>query len=275
MVVVTDNNQTLAQQTATTLGEWVWDNRDALLAPFVSPADAIARTLQAPPDKAPIVIADTADNTGIGAAGDSTFLLQALIDRGVGGYAISPLWDPGAVGLAFEAGLGASLAMRIGGKLGPASGAPVDTTVTVMGLKRNGKQMFGGGSASLGDMAWLRIGDADDDERAIDVVCNTHRVQAFHPDCFAQVGLDDISAALQIHLSIGISIGVVIVLRIIWRLINKPPEFEPGTRFQHFAAHFGHYVLYAIMIIMPLTGYLGTDVGTHFFLVLSWNESRG
>ena len=136
------------------------------------------------------MIADTADNTGIGAAGDSTFVLQALIDRGVGGYAISPLWDPGAVDLAFEAGLGASLPMRIGGKLGPASGAPVDTTVTVMGLKQKGRQSFGGSSAPLGDMAWLRIGDAEDDDNAIDVVCNNHRVQAFHPDCFSEVGLD-------------------------------------------------------------------------------------
>ena len=188
VVVVTDNDPTLAQQSADELGEWVWDNREALLAPFVTPAEAVAQTLQAPPGEAPFVIADTADNTGIGAAGDSTFLLQALIDRGVGGYAISPLWDPGSVELAFEAGLGARLPMRIGGKLGPASGAPVDTMVTVMGLKRDARQRFGG--APLGDMAWLRIGDAEDDAGAIDVVCNTHRVQAFHPDCFAEVGLD-------------------------------------------------------------------------------------
>lgn len=190
VVVVTDDDAALAEQTASTLGQWVWEHRDALLAPFVTPAAAIAETLQAPPGNAPFVLADTADNTGIGAAGDSTFLLQALIDRGVGGYAISPLWDPGAVELAFEAGPGSRLPMRIGGKLGPASGAPVDTTVTVMGLKRDGKQRFGDASAPLGDMAWLRIGDAEDDDNAIDVVCNSHRVQAFHPDCFAEVGLD-------------------------------------------------------------------------------------
>ena len=44
--------------------------------------------------------------------------------------------------------------------------------------------------APLGDVAWLRIGDPDNDADAIDVVCNTHRVQAFHPDCFAEAGLD-------------------------------------------------------------------------------------
>ncbi len=190
VVVVTDGDQALASETASTLGRWVWENRDALLAPFITQETAIAHTLQAPPGDAPFVVADTADNTGIGAAGDSTFLLQALIDRGVGGYAISPLWDPGAVDLAFEAGLDAQLPMRIGGKLGPASGNPVDTTVTVMGLKRKARQSFGGANVSLGDMAWLRIGDADDDDNAIDVVCNNFRVQAFHPDCFAEVGLD-------------------------------------------------------------------------------------
>ena len=30
----------------------------------------------------------------------------------------------------------------------------------------------------------------DDDDNAIDVICNTYRVQAFHPNCFAEVGLD-------------------------------------------------------------------------------------
>ena len=44
--------------------------------------------------------------------------------------------------------------------------------------------------ARLGDLAWLRVGEPEDDEQAIDIVCNTARVQAFHPDCFAQVGLD-------------------------------------------------------------------------------------
>lgn len=190
IVVVTDGDTAKAEALSAELGAWVWAQRDAILAPFVSQSAAIEKVIQAPADARPFVIADTADNTGIGAAGDSTFVLHALRERGAGGFAVSPLWDPGAVALAFEAGLGATLDMRIGGKLGPASGTPLDVTVTVKGLKRDGKQPFGGSIASLGDMAWLRIGDADDDERAIDIVCNTHRVQAFHPDCFAEVGLD-------------------------------------------------------------------------------------
>jgi len=190
MLVVSDGDAALAERTSCELGEWVWEQRDALLAPFVSQSAAIEKVIQAPAADAPFVVADTADNSGIGACGDSTFMLQALIERGAGGFAISPLWDPGAVALALEAGVGATLAMRIGGKLGPASGPPIDATVTVMGLKRDATQPFGGAIAPLGDMAWLRIGAPEDDERAIDVICNTHRVQAFHPDCFAQAGLD-------------------------------------------------------------------------------------
>lgn len=65
----------------------------------------------------------------------------------------------------------------------------------------------------------------------------------------------------------GISIAAVVVLRIIWRSINPTPDFVPGFRFAHLAAHWGHYILYAVMILMPLSGYIGTGVDTEFFLL--------
>lgn len=191
VLVVTDNDQTLAAKTARELGRWVWDNRNELLAPFVSLESAINTVNAAGPSEQPFVLADTADNTGIGAAGDSTWVLQYLINQKAGGFAISPMWDPTAVQLAFDAGIGANLPMRLGGKLGPASGAPIDTQVTIMGLVRDATQPFGGSTAPLGDMAWLRIAqDASDDTQAIDVIVNTARVQAFAPSCFSAVGLD-------------------------------------------------------------------------------------
>jgi len=73
--------------------------------------------------------------------------------------------------------------------------------------------------------------------------------------------------ALQLHLSIGVTIAVIVVLRIIWRVMNRLPDPEPGTRLEHLAAHLGHYALYAIMIIMPLTGYVGTGVNTEYFFL--------
>tara|TARA_R110002110_G_scaffold415821_1_gene656730 strand:+ start:55992 stop:56624 length:633 start_codon:yes stop_codon:yes gene_type:complete len=73
--------------------------------------------------------------------------------------------------------------------------------------------------------------------------------------------------SLQIHLSIGVSIFVLVLLRIIWRLMNKPPNEEPGTRLEHFAAQAGHYALYLFMIIQPILGYIGTSVDTEFFFL--------
>jgi len=73
--------------------------------------------------------------------------------------------------------------------------------------------------------------------------------------------------ALQLHLSIGVSIAVIVVLRIFWKSINQNPAPEPGTRLEHLAAKAGHYALYAVMIVMPLTGYLGTGVNTEYFFM--------
>lgn len=74
-------------------------------------------------------------------------------------------------------------------------------------------------------------------------------------------------AALQLHLSIGVTIAVIVALRIIWRIYNIVPDPEPGTRLSHLAAHLGHYTLYAIMVIMPVTGYLGTGANTEYFFL--------
>lgn len=73
--------------------------------------------------------------------------------------------------------------------------------------------------------------------------------------------------ALQLHLSIGVTIAVLVALRIIWRLMSEQPKPEPGTQLAHTAAKWGHYALYAVMIIMPLTGYMGTGANTEFFFL--------
>ena len=71
--------------------------------------------------------------------------------------------------------------------------------------------------------------------------------------------------ALQLHLSFGITIAAVVILRIIWRNLNQTPNQETGSKLARIAAHLGHYALYAVMILMPLTGYIGTGVNTEYF----------
>jgi cytochrome b561 len=68
--------------------------------------------------------------------------------------------------------------------------------------------------------------------------------------------------ALQLHLAAGITVGVFVALRVAWRLTNAQPDEPPGSRLEHFAARSAHFLLYAFMIVMPITGYLGTGVAT-------------
>lgn len=84
---------------------------------------------------------------------------------------------------------------------------------------------------------------------------------------FTEEKTPDNWTALQLHLSIGITVAVIVVLRIIWRNMNQQPDPEPGSKLAHLAAHLGHYALYAVMILMPITGYVGTGANTEYFFL--------
>lgn len=47
--------------------------------------------------------------------------------------------------------------------------------------------------------------------------------------------------------------------------MNVDPFPEPATKFQQILAKLGHAGLYFVMVVMPLTGYMGTGVDTEFF----------
>src|ERR1700704_4196288 len=62
---------------------------------------------------------------------------------------------------------------------------------------------------------------------------------------------------VSIHRPLGIAIFVLCVLRIVNRFINPPPELPDAVpSLQRFAAKASHIVLYALMFIMPLVGWL-------------------
>ncbi len=133
----------------------------------------------------PTVVADGADNPGGGAACDSTFILKALIERGATDAALGMIWDPQAALIAADAGVGARLPLRIGGKIGPMSGDPVDAEVEVLAVRADGLQrgLTGKLSEPLGLAVAVRIG-------GIDVVINSIRQQVFSPECFTALGID-------------------------------------------------------------------------------------
>ncbi len=110
--------------------------------------------------RAPITIADTADNTGGGAPGDSTFFLRRAARPASRRTSRSVRCTTRSrSSICQDGGLGARLRLRIGGKLGPESGAPLDVDCTVIGLSNRVVQTLNGGPSSLGACAAIRIHD--------------------------------------------------------------------------------------------------------------------
>ncbi len=59
------------------------------------------------------------------------------------------------------------------------------------------------------------------------------------------------------HKSIGLLVLALILTRILWRLVDKAPAEVPGIpALQHLAAKGVHLGLYALMLAVPVTGWL-------------------
>jgi len=63
-------------------------------------------------------------------------------------------------------------------------------------------------------------------------------------------------ASLVLHASSGLTVLALTVVRVAWRLVNDPPPPPAGSRhWERRAARVAHFLLYAAMVLMPLTGW--------------------
>ncbi|MEM1111548.1 MAG: M81 family metallopeptidase [Pseudomonadota bacterium] len=170
-----------AEALAEALGKELWNMKEACAVPFLSIDESLDRAYGAV--EGPVVIADSPDNPGGGAPGDSTYFLQRLLERGERDWAIGYLCDSQTVRIAIEAGKGASLQLRLGGKTCELSGEPVDLKVRVAAIAHDCEQAFGAQRMIAGDAVALELGD----NRTI--VAISIRTQAFDPGLFDELGV--------------------------------------------------------------------------------------
>ncbi|MFZ9510634.1 MAG: M81 family metallopeptidase [Burkholderiaceae bacterium] len=182
--VITDNDEAGAARLAARLGREFIEMREATRSPTLGVEAALDRVLaRHSGDPRPVVMADVADNAGGGAPADSTFILQAVLARGIGNAVLGPFWDLGAVHICRDAGVGAVIDLRVGGKCGPSSGDPVDIRVTVRAVREEHAQDVFGMRWPLGPSVWVET------DQGVSLMLSSVRSQAYGTDLFTGLGI--------------------------------------------------------------------------------------
>ncbi len=181
VLAIADGDRERAADAAAELGRAFWEMREAARYPALSIDAGLDAALAAP--SGTVVLADGADNAGGGAPSDSTFVLRRMLERGIRNAASGCYYDPMSVEICFEAGAGTSLDLRIGGKLGPTSGQPLDVHARINGLRDDHEQDGLIGTSPLGRSAWIEVD-------GIDIVLVSVRTQTFAPNAFTGLGIE-------------------------------------------------------------------------------------
>jgi microcystin degradation protein MlrC len=183
--VVTGNDQTLAQRYADELGAWIFARRPDWQLHMPSTKEALAAARKE--GRYPVVFADRNDNTGGGSPGDSTGLLRTFVEEKLEDACVLYVVDPEAIARCQAAGVGATLALDVGGKSSPLQGEPVRMTVEVVALSdgrfRYDGPMYAGLDGNMGPSAHIRRG-------RLHVLLVTGREQPFDTAFARTLGLD-------------------------------------------------------------------------------------
>jgi microcystin degradation protein MlrC len=172
--VVTGTDKASASKAAEDIAQQYWNAREKFgFGPVTGPLEEML-DIAAATGTSPVILADSADNPTGGGVGDRADVLRALIARDWQGALLAGITDRPAVDACFAAGEGASLAIRIGGSLDPAS-TPADVTATVLRLNDS--------NAAADRQAVVSVG-------GITIVLAARRRPYHNLEDFRQLGLD-------------------------------------------------------------------------------------
>lgn len=188
MVVVTDADQALADSLADELADLAWSLRDEFqVTESVSVDEAVRSAARRPTGT--VLLSDTGDSVLGGSGGDSTVILEALLRLAPEVPALVPMIDPVAARELAAAGVGATVALDLGGR-----STPLFAPVRVQGIVR----AVGDGDVNPAGLPQGRIDMGHTVAFAIGsvVVLVTEKAGAagIHPDVYRHVGVEPAEA---------------------------------------------------------------------------------
>ena len=159
-MVFADGDAGLAARAAAELADALRQRRARFATRLPEAAEGLRRALAAPAGL--VAIVDPSDNPLSGGIGDTPGLLRALLDARPSVPAVFAFfWDPPLVERAWGAGVGATLDVRLGGRITEAFGPPVEASARVLRLTdgrfRNSGPMEANLPVALGRTALLDV----------------------------------------------------------------------------------------------------------------------
>ena len=189
-LVITDGDPRKAESLAREITMMYWSRRFDLEPKLFSPMEAISQGMRV--DGGPVLLVETADCCGGGAAGDSVATLRALLHSSINQPSLVPVVDPEAAAACHRTGVGGEVALEIGHKVDPKWGRPLPVRGTVATLS-DGRFIYGSGGvwenqeANMGPSAVLNIG-------GIQVLIMSQPTYDWRDEQFRCVGLDPADA---------------------------------------------------------------------------------
>jgi microcystin degradation protein MlrC len=188
-VCIADGDAGAARAAAERLMAMAWEQREAFLYRPEPLAEAVARAKAM--REGPVLLLDHADNVGSGGTEDVMTVLREVMAQGLEDVAVAAVWDPGAVKRMAEAGIGATVSLRLGGNTDMPSigrrGEPLEVTGRVRTLS-DGEwivrgPMYTGVKVTMGPTAVLDTG-------TVQIVIVSRHHEPWDQGVFTSVGID-------------------------------------------------------------------------------------
>jgi microcystin degradation protein MlrC len=188
-ICIADGDAAAAQAEAERLMDAAWERREDFLYPPEPLAQAVGRAKAI--EEGPVLLLDHADNCGSGGTQDVMSVLREVICQGLEDVAVAAIWDPAAVKQMAEAGVGATLTLKLGGKTDMPSIGKAGDPLTLTGRVRtltDGEwivrgPMYTGVKVSMGPTAVLDTGK-------IQIVVVSRHHEPWDQGVFTSVGID-------------------------------------------------------------------------------------
>lgn len=187
-IVITNGDMDQAVRLASQLAIEYWDRRFELEPELLTPQAAIRAGLR---EEGQVLLVETADCCGGGAAGDSVASIRALLAICANQRSVATVVDPSAAELCHKAGMGAEVRLKPGHQIDPRWGTPIELTGQVVNLI-DGHFEYKGGiwEGRCGDMGPSAVIRSD----RIEVCITTYPTYEWCGEQLASLGIDTTDA---------------------------------------------------------------------------------